>query len=610
MPLFAPASPAYRSPAYRSDAMLIFRLKFLLLTMPVLIAGAALASVGALDSPYGLAGAFAALALYILYTSEKLTRPQEMVLRAARRLMPESQSAGLADRPGQIAATLEAAAQRLEASEQRVRELEQALSQAQAEAQRAGKAKRAFLSNVGHELRTPMNVIIGMTRLSMRISRSPQQRDYLERVDRAAHTLLNQISNILDYAKLDAGDLSIDEVAFNLDDILETVVGLARLKIGNKDVRIALERDQRIPDTLVGDPQRLTQVLGNLSDNAVKFTKRGKVTIACTLADESDGELRVQFAVHDSGIGVDTSQLGELISPFAQGDESTTRRYGGIGLGLSICGTLVHAMGGELRADSTPGQGSVFSFTVAFAAADSGAREQTAQTESAGRPPDRERRRAPLPAPQLDLSGTRVRLQGDERLLRRVLRRFHEDYQSFVPDYRDLRSAHNRFAASQLARALSSAAGNLGAVELREAADRLAKKRRGDDDPGDDMYLVARLMRDVLSEIETRLAGGDQVDDAGPGADATADEAHLASAALEGRDELHREMEELSALLADFDAAAINRFQALRASLTGLVSNALIDELQCAVNGFDFCLAHDKLRRVAAEIGADLARPG
>ncbi|MCF7982862.1 MAG: hypothetical protein K9L70_00520 [Thiohalocapsa sp.] len=589
--------------------MLTIRLKYLLLMMPILIVGTALSSVGALDSPLGIVGAFAAMALYITYTSDKLMRPQQTLLRAAQRLVPESQAAGRGNRPAQIAASLEAAAQRLQTSEQRIRDLEAKLSRAEAEAQRAGKAKRAFLANIGHELRTPMNVIIGMTRLSMRISQSPQQRDYLERVDRAAHTLLNQISNILDYVKLDAGDLHIDAVAFNLDDILETVVGLARLKIGNKDIHLALERDEQIPNTLVGDPQRLTQVLGNLADNSVKFTKRGTVTIGCALARSDEGSVQVRFEVRDSGIGVDPTHLGELISPFAQGDESMTRRYGGIGLGLSICGTLVQAMGGELRADSAPGQGSTFAFVLAFAAADGGARAQSPNAAER-RAPDEERRRSPMPAPQLDLSGTRVRLHGDERLLRRVLRRFHQDYESFVPDYRDLRSAHNRFAASQLARALSSAAGNLGAIELKEAADRLAKKRRGEDDPSDDMYLVARLMRDVLAEIETRLASPDELcaQKASAGED---DTAPLSDADLGGgRAELYRELQELSALLSDFDAAAINRFQAFRASLTGLVSQDLIDELQCAVNGFDFCLAYEKLRRVAAEIGTDLPQLG
>jgi signal transduction histidine kinase/HPt (histidine-containing phosphotransfer) domain-containing protein len=575
--------------------MLTIRLKFLLLTVPILLAAAVLASIGALESTAGLLGACIAFAGYAFVMSGQVAQSDRAMIRAVQRLVPDLLPARAAQQPAKAVAALQTAADELDSCRDRIRALEADLATARAAAERADAAKRAFLANVGHEFRTPMNVIIGMTRLSMRTEQTTQQRDYLERVDRAAHTLLNQLNNVLDFVKLDAGGLRIDQVAFNLDDVLETVAGLARLKGGGKAIDIRMQRDPDVPATLVGDPQRLSQVLVNLSENAVKFTDRGEVRISCRLDHIADGQALVSFEVRDTGIGIEPEHLSDLLLPFAQGDNSMTRRYGGSGLGLSICYRLVDVMGGRLHLQSAPGQGSAMSFTVPLRVPDANLRNY----DGARAPVPAERRRAPLPAPQLDLTGTRLRLHGDFRALRRLLIRFKHDHCDFVADYRDLSSAGDRHGASQLAGALARAAGTLGAVELKEAAERLTMKRRADDDPGDDLYLVSRLLFGLLAEIAEKLNIAEPIEHELMGRLDSAERA---------RAELITLLRDLGRLLDDFDAASINHFRAVRRALSGLVAPTTVDELQQAINSFDFALAQAHLQAIADELSIPLTQ--
>jgi PAS domain S-box-containing protein len=252
------------------------------------------------------------------------------------------------------------------------RELAEATARAEelaAEAEAANRAKGEFLATMSHEIRTPMNAVIGMAHLALSTDLTPRQRDYLEKIDRAARSLLAILNDILDLSKVEAGMLDIEVVDFDLRRTVDDVVGLLAVKAGEKGLPLLVDVDEAAPRRLVGDPLRLGQVLLNLAGNAVKFTERGEVRIRVQAeqAGEQEGgpsSVRLRFSVRDTGIGMTPEQLARLFTPFTQADASTSRRYGGTGLGLSICKRLVELMGGEIAAASEPGAGSEFSFRL------------------------------------------------------------------------------------------------------------------------------------------------------------------------------------------------------------------------------------------------------
>jgi len=238
------------------------------------------------------------------------------------------------------------------------------LSRAQAEA--ANTAKSQFLANMSHEIRTPMNGIIGMTHLALQTPLDARQRNYLENVETAAKGLLAVINDILDFSKIEAGKVSFEQIDFQLEDVLYGVTDLAVIKAQKKGLELLFRIDAQVPHAMVGDPLRLRQILTNLVDNAIKFTEHGEVTVSISTvsADADSAELR--FAVSDTGVGLDAAQISRLFTAFTQADNSTTRKYGGSGLGLTICKQLVELMSGQMDVQSEPGVGSTFFFTARF----------------------------------------------------------------------------------------------------------------------------------------------------------------------------------------------------------------------------------------------------
>lgn len=272
----------------------------------------------------------------------------------------------------------------------------------------ASEAKSNFLANMSHEIRTPMNAIIGMSHLALKTKLDNKQRDYITKVNAASLSLLGIVNDILDFSKIEAGKLSMETVPFYLDDVLNNVASLVALKGEEQGLEIMFRIDKDVPLKLVGDPLRLGQIMINLTNNAVKFTKKGNIVISTHLEKMENMRVVLLFKVKDTGIGMSNEQLGKIFSPFSQADSSTTRKFGGTGLGLTICKRLVDMMNGRIWVESVLGEGSTFQFIAEF----------TRQ--------NMDRRRFRLPS--TDLIGLRVLVVDDNAIAREILQNSLESF--------------------------------------------------------------------------------------------------------------------------------------------------------------------------------------
>ncbi len=258
---------------------------------------------------------------------------------------------------------------------QRTRELEESnillkkqareMRMAEERAEEASRAKSEFLANMSHEIRTPLNAITGITGLALEMEGLPSKlRDYLGIISTSAHSLLALVNDILDFSKIEAGRMELENTRFSLQEVIENLVDMCSEQGSSQGAELIIDIDSSVPDLLVGDPMRLGQLLTNLVSNALKFTPEGEVVLSCRCTGIHGSKAALEFCVEDTGIGVDPARLDTLFEMFSQADTSTTRRFGGTGLGLAICKKIADLMAGVIEVDSTPGEGTRFTFRV------------------------------------------------------------------------------------------------------------------------------------------------------------------------------------------------------------------------------------------------------
>jgi signal transduction histidine kinase/HPt (histidine-containing phosphotransfer) domain-containing protein len=390
------------------------------------------------------------------------------------------QSNQLQEANGRLQVSLEQSLQLMEAANlaEELRETNRQLEATTAQAEMVSAAKTKFLANMSHEIRTPLSGMLGMTGLLRETPLTERQQGYAEKIKSSGESLLAVLNDILNFSEVEAGKLHLEIVPFSLKEVIGNVVNIFESKAAEKKIGITTTIDPELPAVLMGDPQRMTQVIANLVGNAVKFTEAGCIQLGVKVRRRTETDVELMISVQDTGIGMTEEELSRLFMAFSQADDSTTRRFGGTGLGLAISRQFVELMGGTIQAESTPGKGSLFTVVLSFLVdSDTGRTNLLRRLEK--RSADemylftkQKLVSIPLPA-DLDVKEGLKMVDGNQKSYLKLLRDFVAEYGETPSLLLHELQANRREDAIHRVHAIRSIAGNLGGKEMEAAAAEL-----------------------------------------------------------------------------------------------------------------------------------------
>lgn len=454
--------------------------------------------------------------------------------------------------------------------EQRTRELLVAKEAAEA----ASMAKSEFLATMSHEFRTPLNAIIGFSELSLQKGLPTEQHDFVNKIQSAGKSLLIMINEILDFSRSEVGKLELEQTCFQLDDVLARAISSAQQMALEKGLDFLVAISCRTSYQLTGDPRRLEQVLISLLDNAIKFTAKGEVELGLGYPECIGETVQLSFVVRDSGIGIPAGKMGQLFQSFTQADGSSTRTYGGTGIGLTLCRRLAGLMGGDITVESISGEGSTFSFAARFGLVitnDDNTPENAMTTTS-----------EPGVFPWIDTGYTLKWAATQEKLYRKIIDKFRREHHDMVRYIATAISTGDHRGAEKSSHTLAGLAGALGVFRLQEAAAEVELLLRRSEDTSGSLERLASIFAEFIDALAT-LPGNESNTAAG--------------SSVIGKD-IRSVLDRLEQLTHDCDGDAYSYYESVSAMLRPALPAAPWDDIALLLERYEFDDAAKLVKKV------------